>query len=141
VVVAWRLRRQHIESGAANQPLAQRRDQIRFIHEAAAGGVDQQRPPLHRPELRQGDHVARFRRQRRMHGNDVAGRQYLLPWCVERTEAALALVRGEHHTHAETPPNLRDPLTENALADDAKIAATEILDGEVEEAELSALLP
>ena len=129
------------KTGAADQALAQRRHQVRLVHQAAAGGVDQQRPLLHRPELRHGDHVAGFKHERGMQGDDVARLQHLVPRRVEGAEPAAALVRREHDAHAQCPGDIGHRLTQHALADDAQTAAAQILDGIIEEAELPALLP
>src|SRR5512147_1436919 len=76
-----------------------------------------------------------------MQGDDVAGLEDLVPGRVERPKSAPPLVRGEHRPHAERPADFRDPLAENALADDAEVAAVQIPDRKVEEAELPALPP
>ncbi|SCM76550.1 hypothetical protein KL86PLE_40356 [uncultured Pleomorphomonas sp.] len=137
----WRLEGGDVEAGAADQSFIERLLQGRLVDQAAAGGVEDERLALHLPELGEADHVGGVGRQRTVDSDDIGRLQHLVPRGIERTEAGLALMGGEHGLHAEDAGDLGDPLPEKALTDDAETSATEIVDRMVEEAELAGFLP
>ena len=66
---------QHIQAGAGDAAVPQRRRQGGFVHDAAARRVDEDSRRLHQRQLRGGNHMAGFRGEGDMDADHVGGLQ------------------------------------------------------------------
>lgn len=130
-----------VKTGAANSSLIQRSDKGLFIDQPTPRSVDEQRPALHQSKLAIGDHVFGRRHQRAVERNDIACSHDFVKRRVERAHPAGTLVGREQDAHPEGAPEVRDGSAEGSIANDPERRSSEIADREIEEAELSGLLP
>ena len=119
------LRGVHVQHSAAQLFGLERREERRFIDNAAARHVDGHRARRQAPELSLADHAARFIRKRRVYGEHIGFGQQRIERCgalhAQRRESFISDVRIKRHdTHTKRMRARCDFTTDPPQSDDAQ---------------------
>lgn len=107
-----------VESGPAEMPRRERRDERGLVDERPARGVEQDRAALHRGECARVERVTRLARERRVKGNDVGLGEQLRERNLPRERVCERVARREQHAHPECVRAMRDGLADPSEAEE-----------------------
>src|SRR3989442_5733035 len=75
-----RLGHENVEGGPGDALLPQRRGKSRFVHEGAAGGIDEKSSRLHAAQLRIANQAARLRSQGGVQRDEITLAEQFIEW-------------------------------------------------------------
>ena len=133
---------QDIDRGTTDATLAKGGDEVGFIDEVAASGVDEESAGFHLRESRGVDEVFRLRRERALQGDRGGLGEKLFRGEARDFRAGVgAFATVSHHLHAEGGTDAGDGFSDRAQPDDAEGFPRELADGIIEAGEDGRLRP